>query len=220
MISIIIPTLNRQEKLRNCLDSLLKSVTDNFYDIIVIIEDEKDYKICDEFIGKDTRVEIIPIMYEPLRTPVYKWNVGLSLSKYRWIFLGADDLIFPLGWDRDSLAVENKGFIGFGDTDWEADKGFCPHFLVTTDWLKTFNGGVLAIPHYHHYGFDIETSLRAQRSETYTVSPIRLEHKHPIYDPKQMDSTYQKGMAMYSVDMQTFLLRKRKGFPDDFQSIL
>lgn len=216
MISVIMPTLNRPKRLQDCIMSLRSSMDFKSNCELIVIIDSNDYETIS--VLKVFHISFLTMV--PGVTPVEKWNYGLLHAKQPWIMLAADDIVFSGDWINRSLNTPNRGFLGFHDEVSEFDKGFMPHYMATREWLKTYQNGVLCVPHYKHWGPDLEICARAIRSKTYAVSTASIRHKHVFFDTQFADSTYDKAKPHYQNDVKMFYTRRENGFPDDFTSIL
>lgn len=224
-ISIVIPTLNRAEQLRNVLLQLV-ATTKGACETIVIVdaEDYDSVKVCADIATAPNVFTLRCISMEGSPTAVEKWNEGAKKSSYKhldetWLMLAADDIIFPRGWLEDAIASENKGFLAFRDTE-GSKKFFEPHYMATVKWLKDYNGGVLAIPLYTHWGLDVETAARARNSNTYCVATPIIKHNHWIFNTAPQDSTYVRGSRSHARDIELFNSRRIDKFPNNFRGYL
>jgi len=219
VISIILPTLNRADQLVRNL-RILRENSRTTLEIVVILDKEdteSKYKLLAYFNEEVKEYFIVKIM-EGHPSPVEKWNEGAKLSSGEWLMLGADDVEWTPAWDDISLKTfPNKGFLALRDFA-DSKKVFEPHFMATRQWLKMYNGGVLAIPHYKHWYLDLEIALRAGKH--YEVSQAVLPHKHVIWGTAPNDKTYKRAKPYYEIDSQIFDDRRKRGFPNDFESYL
>jgi len=94
LFSVIIPTYNRAEKLKHCLDSLAKQTYKNF-EILVCDDGSTDNSkdVVEQF--KDV-LDIKNFWNENWGGPARPRNVGIKNAKADWVcFLDSDDLWFP-----------------------------------------------------------------------------------------------------------------------------
>jgi glycosyltransferase involved in cell wall biosynthesis len=217
MISIIIPTLNRPIRLENCLNSLISTLrSDIKVEVIPVIDkcDKETIEILNAF-------KLRYLEMEPPVTPVQKWNYGFQHASNEWILLGADDISFSYRWIERTFDTPNRGFFGFHDGISQFDKGFMPHYMATKWWYKTYQNGVMCVPHYKHWGPDLEACSRAINSKTYAISPAPLIHLHPYFSKEiEFDSTYKKGREYQDADLDLWAKRSKLNFPNDFDSII
>lgn len=219
-VSIIVPTLNRPRLLEKLIANIQATTLADNYELILLIEDD-DIDTWN-FINK-TPIPA-PIYYYAIptqSTPIAAWNIGLKKSQFPWLLLGADDIEFTPHWLEDALGTPNQGFLalpekegGNPDLNWE------PHFMATRAWLKEFQHGVLTIPHYYHWGTDVETCDRASNSGTFVRARTVIAHNHWMKNASLIDETYQKAQPYYNRDQMLYQTRRSMGFPNDFESVI
>lgn len=111
LLSIIVPVYNAQLTLRQCVDSILEQVFEN-YEIILIndgsIDDSK--RICEDYARKDKRIVVINQDNQGVSAAR---NAGLDIARGDWItFVDSDDYITPNyfnsidGFDTDIVFME------------------------------------------------------------------------------------------------------------------
>ena len=219
-VSIIVPTLNRPRLLEKLIANVRSTTLSDYYELIVLVEDG-DTETWN-FINKTPLPATIKIFAIPTgSSPIAAWNIGLKKSLAPWILLAADDIEFPSLWLEDALSTPNQGFLALPEKEggnptlnWE------PHFMATRAWLKEFQHGVLTIPHYRHWGTDVETCDRATRSNTFIRARTIIVHHHWMKDASLIDSTYQNAQKFYNRDIMLYQTRKSMGFPNDFESVI
>lgn len=92
LLSIIIPVYNVEPYITACLDSLADSEHD-FWEAILIDDGSSDNcpKICDEFVTKDRRFNVI---HQQNAGVAAARNVGLNMAKGDWVwFVDSDDIV-------------------------------------------------------------------------------------------------------------------------------
>ena len=72
-VSVIVPVYNAQEKLRRCIESILRQDFTNF-ELLLMDDGSKDEsgKVCDEYAAKDSRIYVL-----------HKENSGVSDTRNR-----------------------------------------------------------------------------------------------------------------------------------------
>jgi len=220
MISVIIPSLDRPQRLISCLTSLQK-YSKGSVEVVVILdgEDKSSLEAVTDFATKGVTIPITVRILKDHPTPIEKWNHGAKHSKGGWIMLAADDIVFTQEWDIVSLATPNHGFLALRDTV-QLDRWFEPHYMATRGWLKQFNGGVLACPHYKHWCPDTEIAQRAHRAGHYKVSEAIIPHNHIIWGTAPNDATYDRAKPYHNTDLKLFNERMSKSFPNDYEGYL
>jgi glycosyltransferase involved in cell wall biosynthesis len=219
LVSIIVPTLNRPQQLIKLVDNINATTADHQVETIVVVEDSDSatWAIVKSLPG------VLPLSVSGNNTPIYAWNYGLKHSLGEWVVQAADDMEFTPDWLSEALATPNKGFIAFPDetkASKNSNQTWEPHYMATREWLRTFQHGVLAVPHYRHWGCDVEICERAAISNTFTRAKVIVKHNHWLKDASRIDSTYQKAQKWYQRDLNLLELRRSMGFPDDFSPVI
>jgi glycosyltransferase involved in cell wall biosynthesis len=105
--SVIIPTYNRIEGLKNCLESLSKQTCQNFE--AVVIDDNSPSIVSDHISASDYKFSLKIIRNPENKGPAGSRNTGILNSKYDWIaFLDDDDEWVPEKLEKvsDKIASE------------------------------------------------------------------------------------------------------------------
>lgn len=206
-VSIILPSLNRVEKLLRTITNLYDTTGTTSTELIIVLStgdqqsQEAMRKIDHPFITCD------PI------SAVYSWNEGAKVAKGNWLMIASDDVIYPVNWLKAALDTPNHGFVAIGDG--YIHKDFEPFYMATRDWLKKYQNGVLAVPHYRHWGIDPEICFRAKWANQFVLSPVPLKHEHPTLGFKE-DATYKRSKKWHERDIALLNQRIVLGFPNDF----
>ena len=221
MISVILPTLDRSERLIKCLESLNRNSTGEIETVLII--DESDYKTRDAVIAfAKTPSFAKPITLRVMAghpTAMEKWNHGAAYAAHEWLMLAADDIFFTPEWDKKSLETLNNGFLALRDNPMSI-KEFEPHYMATKTWLRNHNGRVLACPHYKQWGPDVEIADRAKLIGDYKVSEAVIPHFHVYFHTAFNDATYERGRVHWESDLRLLQKRKAAGYPNDFEGCL
>lgn len=204
-LSIVIPSLNRPILLHNTVCRLLETAPGA--EIIVVSE------------SPEGAVEFLPqIVYlQEGGTGIEKGNLGAKVARGDWLLGASDDLLWSSEWYQIALATPNKGFIGLQDGE-IPPADFSPHIMASREWLRTYNGGVLGVPHYKSWYVDIEACEKAKLSGTYAYTPKQVvtHLRNFVAD----DSTHAKGRQFHEADHRTFLKRQSENYPNDFEGYL
>lgn len=219
-IAILLPTIYRKDGLKRTLTTLFD--TTEKYDLSVIVARERDdveaLKVCQTYNGK----VISAICEKEKQGPAYAWNTALKHAKYYdAYFLASDDIEFTDGWLNEVLkvySVANKGLIGVNDSTGKYERaGFCTHYFMTRKFIKEINGGVVCCPHYFADYTDVEIIERAIAYNEFAYAQhARIFH----HWRKNDDEAYQRGDERRREAKETYLRRKAKGFPDDYERIM
>lgn len=213
--AVIIPTHGRYEQLAKCVAEFLRTSS---ADVIVCSEDSRQHY---EGILSNERVHFVALPEGTL--PPIGWNRGLkAFPNYDAYYLGADDLWPEDGWLDEVQYVHGiSGASCIATNDLHVDgMQLGTHYWMTRGFITSFNGGVMACPHYRSWGLDVETNERAKRANRYAWSiSARVEHRHRIFGAAD-DATYQKAKPHHYYDQLIMNERRRMGWPNDFEAVI
>jgi len=210
IISIVLPTLGRVERLRIALESLWRS-TEIPVECIVVSDEKASLKVAQTLNCR---------AIQRTAGPIEAWNIGAAEAMGEWIALGADDLIYHRNWAEEALKANIGGYVGFNDM-WSKGIDWATHFMMTREFMVQHNGGCLAIPAYRSWYIDVETGYRAKRAGVYVLAKRAIvEHRHWMLGGAQNDKTYRNGQKWHEIDKEVFERRKAEGFIDDFDPVI
>lgn len=114
MVSIIIPTFNRETLIQETLNSIIGQTYQNWEALVV--DDNSTDKTCDiirNFSKKDSRIKFIKRNRDPKGAPVCR-NIGIKNAKGEYvIFLDSDDLLTPFCLQKRVLYMEQNPLLDF-----------------------------------------------------------------------------------------------------------
>ncbi len=190
-VSIIIPTLNREEKLKKVLEEIDKNASYPDYEVIVMRDNFENRKGA-------------PILVKE----------GVEKSKGELVMFLADDtipqkdfLLLAVKKMYDTFGAEMDGLVGLNDMYWHGE--FATHWLASKKLLPYLDGEFFHTG-YHHNGCDNELTERCRKMGKYVWSEeAKVFHDHPIRpDFKgEDDETYKVVRKYYEEDRA--LLKKR-----------
>lgn len=221
MISVITPTCFRPQMFKEMCESLY--ATTQGYDIehiVLVDEDEETRKIAGEF-------DNVVLSFSPnKRGALYCWNHGLMLSKGTVIVPSGDDhLYYPKWLDYALESLETKlngyGVVGMNDLAYNENQ-VATQWLFTRDFCKDHMGGIFAPPCYEYLCVDLEWEAKAKMTgHYYRDMRAVIEHRHSAHKKRPYDLYDENKMSgMSDRDMATFLSRKARGFPIEWQSVV
>lgn len=131
-VSIILPTLGREEGLKRCLDSITA---------LNYPKEKIDVKVLHDSFGEDRKG--VPLLVKQ----------GVEETKGEWIVFAANDIEFA----PDALIIaisdglrEKKSLVSFNTGDFGEEKGNqCEHFAIRRDFLPHINGEIFDTEFYH-----------------------------------------------------------------------
>jgi hypothetical protein len=219
---ILLPSLNRADRLRGCLESIFETCERERVTTVVSVssQDKASLKMLAKL------PVIVMEQGAGIDNSVAAWNEALGcFPNYARYVVAADDLIFHRSWYEYAMLglseLNHSGLIGFNDLNHNGSTPWATHWMATRDFLVEHNGGVIYTPHYKAWQCDVEACTRAVLAGKYLWKEGAIvEHRHPAFALSEIDETYQKGQRYYALDAEIFANRQAHGFPDDFEPII
>lgn len=160
--SIIIPTYNGVERISAVLNVLInqKGLLGRYYEIIVIDDgsQKKSKIIVEDFIRKRPDIKITYIWYEKNRGPAFAKNIGIKISRGKFICFTDDDCIVSYDWLKKIKESFEKH----------------PEIAGVGGWYKPI-GTILCQPSVYDrfiYWYHIPEILREHKSVTFTGNKV------------------------------------------------
>jgi glycosyltransferase involved in cell wall biosynthesis len=216
-VSVVIPSLNRPERLKKTIVSLLSTSPEVEIIAVLSSDDLESHAVVKSF-------EVVRIIdQDDAHSAVEAWNMGAAAANGDCLVLGADDLRFCDGWldaATESLAqINNYGLVAFNDLSPMAGE-LATHYMVTRNYAVNEWGGVLAIPTYKQQWLDNEATTRAVRDQCFVYAEDAVvEHLHPIWKKADNDTTYNRAIEgnWYAHGETIFKAREQSGFKNDYE---
>jgi len=207
-LTILIPVLNRPQRVRPVLESATAATP--CADVLFIADpddtDELEVLTCE---GAD--------FIAPGGTYAEKINRAVREVTSPLVFTGADDIGFIPGWFEAAKECLSDEIHVVGVTDMVTRRNrrglHAPHFLMRRDYalVPTIDGG--RGPFHEGYGHqmvDDEFIATAQQRGVLTISTkARVEHHHYFNKTAAMDATYEKGLSTKERDAALFRERRQ-----------
>ncbi len=176
MVSIVIPTLGREEKLKRLLQA---------------IKDNADYGNYEVIVKQDH--------FPPLNLGVPKMlKMGVEESHGDLVMYLGNDCIPKPGFLREAVFTmirefpDLDGLVGLNDGYWEGE--FATHWLASKKLLPLLDGEFFNTE-YFHTGCDNELTERCRKAGKYVWAPqAEVFHDHPVqkgFHDEDMDDVYR-----------------------------
>jgi len=218
VIDILLPVLSRPQNAQKVVDSI-HHATELPHTIVFLCTPGDTAQIE---ASKATGAVVVMVEGDDYQYPT-KINAGaafpLRADQHPWLFLGADDLHFHLGWDHEAIAEhERTGKLVIGTNDCAnptvTSGAHATHSLVhrryVTEQGTIDEPGLVLHPGYHHNFCDNEFVGTAQhRNEWSFAAASHVQHQHPIWGTAKDDRTYELGRRTYHADSRTWRKRRR-----------
>ena len=216
MIDILIPVLNRPARAEPLVRNIKKTTKESHHILFLCsLNDEEEIQACIAT-GEDVCVmthEAGPADFAK------KINAGYRHTEGDFVQIGADDLRFHKGWEREALKfADTAGVIGTNDLhNPRVKRGYhSTHPLISRAYIEIWNGtfdhtGEIFCELYDHQYVDDELSQTAQLRDNWVFAKdSHVEHLHPYFGDAEMDATYEKALAKSREDYRLFQIRLRK----------
>lgn len=222
-VSIVIPSMNRPERLMACVTRALCTTVGHDVEVIAVIDCDAASRDLLAGLGDD-RVRVL--FNETRRGAIACWNQGLDAARGNILVFGNDDCYWGDGWLDAALAAHREqlggyGLVGFND-GYQDGNVLAVQYLFDRQFCIDHLGGVMAYPVYEFYCNDTESNARAKRAGRFVWCREALVQHHHWTRPGQnhKDSLDAENEPKAQRDMALFAQRERAGFPDDFERVL
>lgn len=219
MLSIIIPSYGRPDKIKGVLQNVILSTLTRDIEVLVVVERGQQ---MNEYMAAtyDTPAKVIvnegPKNYAGAVNTAY----GAISSDSTHIFLGADDLNFHQDWDFFALqalkASSHLRVVGTNDLgNAQVLAGtHATHYLIDRRYIDEIGGvadgskGQVLFEGYDHNYTDTEFIGTAKARAVFTPCLTSIvEHIHPAFGKAALDPTYEKGNLHLRDDSELYLSR-------------
>jgi glycosyltransferase involved in cell wall biosynthesis len=228
MISILVPTYGRAERLKAVFENM-EDTTVTPHEVIWVLEDddEDSRKACAELQPSLTLINQRKRFYGGAI------NYGYQFAKGEYIFTGSDDLKYYHGWDVQVLGVM-KGSVRIGGTNdlmhpWVPEGRHATHYLVDRRYIEEVGcvpdepPGTFMPEIYDGLFTDAEIIMIAKARGVFApcLSSV-VEHLNFAGGRSVFDGTYRKAHNYVDSDRQKHYDRAMKflgQIPDDVQVV-
>ena len=215
--SIVVPTLDRPEKLRRLLD-LLAQQRDGDFEVIVVDQSTVAFSSSDNVID-------LTVVHSPVRSQVHARNLGTSVARGEIIVCTDDDCEPPDTWlahartcfeDPDTVGVEGRCFSDYmHDPDWRSVHNYgvegigfmsCNMF-VTSEAFHEIGGFDMAFDE-DQFRYDTDLGWRLQEVGNVVFSDEAYVYHPPWQRSLTRESTEERDL-LFQAD--AILLKKHPG---------
>lgn len=212
-IDIVIPTLNRLKKLKNCVGSIVKAKKEHQIHLYVYCNNRYDFNVATELVLTYKWVTVV--LFEEYRVPEF-WNNHMKKTQADiMIYLNDDILMF-----EDCLdAIENSFIERFPDYDGviginqeNIPDGLDTAFgAVGRKYANRFPDRQFYCPDYYRFYGDSEIGDYAKKiNKFYFCKEAKITHLHPSFYPELKDTTHATVRTYLARDREINTLRKNK----------
>lgn len=222
MIDVIIPVLNRPERVAPLLENLLASTFVPMRILFICSDgDEKEIEAVEAAGAEYLLLDAPPAQGNYAK----KINLGYRSSENPWLFLAADDLEFKHGWAEVALSRAGARYRVIGTNDkfnaFVRQGTLATHSLIHRSYIDdpgaSLDGpGIIYHEGYSHNFVDCELSVLARHRNVYMFALHAVViHNHPLARKTPMDSTYEFGLRDFNADRELFVARMQPQYGRD-----
>jgi len=221
LIDIVIPTLNRKDKLNNCINSILLASKEvpYFIRVYVYYSDKTEfYQGLELYMTPDTYV--IPKLLDFKYEASLFWNRHLQLTQANLMFYLNDDII--LYKDCIKNACESMlehfynmdGVIGLNQTNLPSNQTVKAAFgVIGKTFADRFPERKVFCEDYKRFYLDLELEKYATSiNKFFFDKEARLTHLHPGFTSNGADSTHDNVRQYLQQDKRTYFDRLSKDY--------
>lgn len=217
LVSVLIPVLNRPDRVEPLLDSLYNSERDVTLEARFLVTEDDDAEIrAIQTAGGDYAMAEVtrrPGSYARKINFGARWAVDDGAD---WVFLAADDLCFCAGWADEAIREGERHDVAVVGTNDDANPvvkhgHHATHSLVRADYVErgTVDGEGLLHEGYDHNCCDVEFVQTAKaRDEWVFARAAVVEHLHFMFKPVEKDATYELGQLRAREDLKLMQARQ------------
>lgn len=221
-VSVFFATSGRPDMFNEALRSLYETTRGYELDVVAAIDaDTKAWDFASEY-G-------VRVWYKSERRGALKaWNDAFSMAKGEIYVPAGDDQIFHRDWLRYALESHQErlggfGVVGMNDLAYDGNKQVATMWLFDRAFCKEVMGGIFAPPMYQYYNIDSEWNEKAKSlGKFYWEERSKVEHLHSAHGKRAVDDHDREraNLDLMTIDMNTFLDRKARGFPIEWSPII
>ncbi len=215
-LDIVIPTINRVEKLQKCLNSIFISASIISINLYIYFSVKSELEYFSDYLKNVPNVSLRYV--KEYRVPDF-WNSYLKnmTSSDAMFYINDDVLFFP---DTITSAIsefknyfpDNDGILGVNQSNLPADKTVKSAFgIIGKKYSERFPDNQVFPPMYDRFFADWEVGEYANSINKFVYcEEVKIEHLHPLTDARLLDETHRKVRHFWSQDHKTFLKRREQ----------
>lgn len=222
MISILLATMGRPDRVQAFVSSLI--ATTRGHDVELVAAVDQDEESVRRLAPADGAMSLVIDWSDEPRGSSRAWNDALRASTGDPVVLAADDLEFQPGWLEAALTCltefpDGWGLVGFNDGHWGPE--LSTHYMMSRRFVVEVLGGVVAWEAYHHSFNDREANARAQAAGRYKwCEGAKVFHRHWLFGDREQDKTDQRELGLHPWSERKFAERQAAGFPNDYEGVI
>lgn len=208
----ILPTYNRPESLKNCLEQIKKiGISTNILVIVQGIKKMKDYYLAIESLGSDFPVRVIYLLENIGFCAALNYAFDRNPNEPWYGVFGDDEYVYTQGWDTKLIEAAESNKIAHG-CDKDINNGRLHTYNVFGGELVRAVGYFAPQGLWHWYFDDVWERLAAECDLKRPVPEVVTEHRHYLYGKSPKDRTYLAAEEKAKDDEVIF----RKWFSEEY----
>ena len=211
---LVIPTLNRPQKLTACLNSIVASKQDLDIHTYVYFSDKEE---LEDFSNRYKNAKWITCKYTDYTKCTTFWNNHIkTMSAKAVVYLNDDVLLYP---DTLSKLIKTylkyfpdfDGVMGINQCNLPIEKTVKAAFgVVGTEYANRFPDRQVFCPEYYRLYGDMEVYLYAKSiNKFHYAENVKIQHLHPDFT-KEKDETHRAVRKFKEKDCPIFNMRQNK----------
>ena len=217
-LDIVIPTLNRKEKLTNCLNSIFHSYKGQNITLHIYFSLKEEFNYWSNWFKESSLPIELHLLDVPYRVPDF-WNSHLQKMQSDALCYLNDDILleddtFEVIFEEFPKAFPDyDGVMGLRQANLPKDQTVEGAFgIIGSKYAERFPARQVWCPEYERFFGDWETWQMAKSIDKfYFCIPARIKHLHPITDKALEDKTHHEVRKHLPKDKQTFKIRQSQG---------
>ena len=219
MISVIVPSYGRPERIEAVVNNIHDNTT--YSNEIIVVVEEQEYNTYDAALGSGGRGNCKLVTNKRVASYAGAVNSATTHIVGHHVFVAADDLNFHSEWDDEALkvmsALDHIKVVGTNDllNTFVLQGLHATHYLVDREYIWQTGGvidgrkGEVLFEGYAHNFVDTEFIGTAKARAVFAPCLTSfVEHNHYTVGKSDNDPTYEKGAVDIQKDADTYYSRR------------
>jgi glycosyltransferase involved in cell wall biosynthesis len=212
-LDIVIPSLNRREKLQNCLNSIFRSAKTDNIQLILYFSDNDEITYWNQYFSNIANIQLRFVA--EYRVPTFWNDYLLNMKADALCYLNDDVELF-----EDTIEIiltqfiekfpDYDGIMGLNQSNlYDINKVESAFGVIGTKYADRFPNRQVWCPDYYRFYGDWELWKYAKEiNKFYFCQQAQLNHYHPATNHKLEDDTHKLVRTYLKQDKQTFQKRQ------------
>lgn len=218
LLKIVIPTLNRLEKLKNCINSIIKAKRNFNVELIICFSNLYEIKTIKSLFKQFNWIKYKLI--KNYKVPEFWNSFCKELKKDECLMYLNDDIVLKDDTIKYTFELYPKffpnfdGVVGIRQENIPENQALPTAFgIIGYKFTENFPNKEILCPEYFRFYADRELYLYTTKTNKFKFSSvISLIHYHPAFYKHLADDTHKKVRLYWNKDHQTYLKRQELGY--------